>query len=215
MENFIHIVYFLCFCLCFYIFINFLYYLIHCCRHDRRYRSSGTRIISNKGIVIKELVKRYPDLYISECKKMDIRQLKEYLDGTDIPEFMNKKSIKKEHLIVAINSIKEFDSSSLRNLKYITKDKLRKIYRILRTPIDDINVPDKFLCEISLEIMNEPVTSDGIHFFEKIVIEKWLENNLTHPLTRLSLKNEDLWVDVKLKSDIIDYKKAYYLDKIL
>ena len=49
---------------------------------------------------------------------------------------------------------------------------------------DSGNIPNEFLCPISLEIMRDPVICKDGHTYERAVILKWLETNSVSPLTR-------------------------------
>lgn len=58
------------------------------------------------------------------------------------------------------------------------------------------------ICPISLDIMRDPVmTCDGLTY-ERVDIEKWLQNNDTSPKTNLKLANKNLFPNYALKEMI-------------
>ena len=71
----------------------------------------------------------------------------------------------------------------------------------------DLIINKDFLCNISDEIMTDPVYA---HYcpqqkFEFNVIKRWLRENQTHPCTRAPLHVEDLVHDIELKAQIDNF----------
>jgi hypothetical protein len=69
-------------------------------------------------------------------------------------------------------------------------------------------VPDEFICPLTLSIMVDPVMDAYGHNFEKSAIMAWIyEGNTTCPLTRRKLKPRNLANNTNLKDDIEDWKR--------
>ena len=64
---------------------------------------------------------------------------------------------------------------------------------------------DGGICPITGDIMQDPLTTPEGHSFEKEAIEKWLQENLTCPLTRASITLESLIPNSNLKQAINDF----------
>ena len=65
------------------------------------------------------------------------------------------------------------------------------------------DLPDEFVCPITLTLMTDPViTSDG-QTYERKAIEDWLQRNSTSPLTAVELDNKNLIPNVALRSQIL------------
>jgi hypothetical protein len=66
-----------------------------------------------------------------------------------------------------------------------------------------LDVPNSFLCPITLEIMEDPVaTSDGFSY-ERTAIEYWLRRgHRTSPMTGLPLEHEELIENITLRKVI-------------
>lgn len=174
--------------------------------NDNRYQNPNTRISQRK--ILKNMVRaKYPDVYVSFYKRKTENELMQILNGDIVPDLMNKRSISKSQYLTAIRNFHIFDRSYL-NRK--TKRQLEQIYRTLRTPMD-IDVPDEYMCTISLDIMKDPVTCNNGNNFDRHVIETWLEEHNTHPLTRQPLHKEDLVRNTELRKQINDFVKAYYM----
>ena len=76
----------------------------------------------------------------------------------------------------------------------------------------DIEIPEEFLCPISLSVMKEPVMSKDGKNFEKAAILDWLNRGNTEcPLTRKLLKPSLLVPNNNLKMAIYTWKKTHGL----
>lgn len=69
-------------------------------------------------------------------------------------------------------------------------------------------IPVKFCCPITFEIMRDPVMTKYGHNFERSAIEQHLQTNKTCPLTRKPLDTDGVFSNLQLKEDI-----AEFLDK--
>ena len=85
------------------------------------------------------------------------------------------------------------------------------------TMTEEMDVPDAFVCPISLQIMSNPVTDiNSGHTFERKTIEEWLirsKGSGTNPLTRGPLRLSDLVPNTELRTKIMKWKvKSGYQD---
>ena len=173
---------------------------------NNRYQNPQTRISQRK--ILENMVRaKYPDVYVSFYKRKTENELMQILNGDIVPDLMNKRSISKSQYLTAIRSFHIVDR---RYLNSNTKRELEQIYRILRTPMD-VDIPDEYMCTISLDLMRDPVTCNNGNNFDRHVIETWLEEHETHPLTRQPLHKEDLVRNTELRKEIHDFVKAYYM----
>ncbi len=75
----------------------------------------------------------------------------------------------------------------------------------------DQEIPDEFICPITLEVMTDPVFSEG-HTYERSAIEEHLENaklkktNPINPMTGLPMVNTSLTPHTELKDKIEQFK---------
>ena len=69
--------------------------------------------------------------------------------------------------------------------------------------------PPCFICPLSLELFHEPVIAPSGVSYEKYMIEEWLSQNESDPLTRNELKLCQLYPNRHLKDAIDDFKKFY------
>jgi hypothetical protein len=74
--------------------------------------------------------------------------------------------------------------------------------------IDLDNVPQEFICPVSLELMDDPLMSkDGQNYDRKSIVE-WINiGNSSCPLTRKPLRLSDLVPNHKLRKEIMEWKK--------
>ena len=69
-------------------------------------------------------------------------------------------------------------------------------------------VPDDFICPITAEIMNDPVsTSDGFTY-ERVAITEWLRTKDTSPKTGAKLESKTLYPNHSLRSMIRAFNEA-------
>jgi len=66
-----------------------------------------------------------------------------------------------------------------------------------------VNV-DHFICPLTLDFMNDPVTTKWGHTFEREAIEEWISLHENCPLTRKSLTLDELYPCIALKNAIED-----------
>lgn len=66
-----------------------------------------------------------------------------------------------------------------------------------------VEVPSRFICPITLEVMSRPLKSKSGHNFERSAIRAWLRKGYkTCPLTRLPMHEEDLVPNQELENSI-------------
>ena len=59
--------------------------------------------------------------------------------------------------------------------------------------LDEIEVPEEFLCPITQDVMRYPVLCSDGFIYEKAAIEEWLvSRRKTSPMTNLPMKNTDM-----------------------
>ena len=61
----------------------------------------------------------------------------------------------------------------------------------MEEPEEEINIPQEFICPISLEIMKVPMIFPDGQTYEKESIKKALSINPHSPLTKISMKYEE------------------------
>ena len=67
----------------------------------------------------------------------------------------------------------------------------------------ELDIPDDFICPITLQIMTDPVIAPGYpQRYERSAITAWVEGNRTNPVNRQPLHSRDLVADKNLKAQI-------------
>ncbi len=72
---------------------------------------------------------------------------------------------------------------------------------------DTIEIPDKFICPISKELMINPVVISNGKIYEKSQIEKWLIDKDTDPQTRDLLIHKEVCPVISVRQEIIKFLK--------
>jgi Mg-chelatase subunit ChlD len=70
-------------------------------------------------------------------------------------------------------------------------------------------IPESYLCPISKMLMNDPVSVQDGHSYERNEITKWFSKNNTSPMTNLVLDNKILTDNLTLKSAINEFKQKF------
>ena len=60
----------------------------------------------------------------------------------------------------------------------------------------EVEVPEEYVCPLSTEIMREPVSCPSGITYERCWIERWLETEVTCPVTRKALNARQLFPNV-------------------
>jgi serine/threonine protein kinase len=72
---------------------------------------------------------------------------------------------------------------------------------------DDDEVPERFICTLSQDVMDDPVvTADG-YTYERVMIEGWLRDHNTSPRTNLPLADKRLTPNQDLKAMIREWRE--------
>ena len=69
-----------------------------------------------------------------------------------------------------------------------------------------IQIPDAFICPLTLECMETPMMSRSGHSFERSAIIAWVKERGTHPLTREPMNLRDLISNSSLQEQIRGWK---------
>ena len=68
--------------------------------------------------------------------------------------------------------------------------------------------PEEHLCPISYEVMVDPVVAADGHIYERVQIERWLEDKKTSPLTNANLSTNVLYPAHALKTIIDNWEEG-------
>ena len=79
---------------------------------------------------------------------------------------------------------------------------------VSRQNAKQISPPFSFLCSITREVMDDPVSTADGHSYERLAIQQWLEHHNTSPLTNAELSNKDLIPNRTLKAAIEEWRIA-------
>lgn len=71
------------------------------------------------------------------------------------------------------------------------------------------DIPNQFLCPITMDIMSDPVMLTDGHVYERKAIEKWLETNNKSPLTNNPIKKDIIIPCFTLRSLMQDYFEKF------
>lgn len=67
---------------------------------------------------------------------------------------------------------------------------------------DDLVIPEKYLCTISHEIMEEPVVASDGYTYDQKIIHKWVTQSSTSPMTRDTMSVNEWFLDKRLQEEI-------------
>ena len=93
--------------------------------------------------------------------------------------------------------------------RYQSSQFIPLLFNTMKLQCEEINsdgVPERFICPLTLEIMNRPLMTIAGHSFERSAILGWLRHNDKHPLTREPLSPRDLILNHALQEDIRRWK---------
>jgi hypothetical protein len=77
----------------------------------------------------------------------------------------------------------------------------------------DLEIPDEFICPLTLELMRDPVMTKYGNSYERSAILKWVAcGNARCPLTRRPLHLNDIVTNHQLRSKIRQFEKDNNLD---
>ena len=76
-------------------------------------------------------------------------------------------------------------------------------------PPPPVVVPKEFLCPITQEMMDDPVTTTDGHAYERLEIFRWLCTHNTSPLTGATLPNKFLTPALALRQLIAAFKAEH------
>ena len=68
--------------------------------------------------------------------------------------------------------------------------------------------PDEFICPIGLVLMEDPVLASDGHNYERRVIERWFEKQLTSPKTGEPLETAVVFPNRPLRCQITEWREA-------
>ncbi|WOK94283.1 U-box domain-containing protein 21-like [Canna indica] len=101
-------------------------------------------------------------------------------------------------------------ASARRKQRFISRLPFAKRISIADSPAAELHVPAAFRCPISLDLMKDPVTLQTGITYDRRSIETWLETgNLTCPVTKQALKDDDLVPNHSLRRMIQDWCVAH------
>lgn len=81
----------------------------------------------------------------------------------------------------------------------VAKARERRTRQLLR-------LPDAFVCPVTREVMDDPVSCADGHTYERSAIQHWLLSHATSPKTGLPLDSKRLVPNFALRSAIDDYR---------
>ncbi|KAJ3423960.1 ubiquitination factor e4 [Anaeramoeba flamelloides] len=114
-------------------------------------------------------------------------------------------------ILALLKTKKSYKSKIFPNFKkYINNiEKIKQQEKLKTQKIqgNEVTVPDRFLCELTYEIMTNPVKLPNGTIVEKAAINHHLLNDPTDPYTRLPLTIEDVEDCIELKNEILEWKK--------
>ncbi|GMH36005.1 hypothetical protein BSKO_03873 [Bryopsis sp. KO-2023] len=70
------------------------------------------------------------------------------------------------------------------------------------------DAPDRFICPITQDVMEDPVVASDGFTYERIAIQRWMTKTATSPMTRQRLQHRHLYTNMLLRSEMSDWKTA-------
>eukprot|EP01130_Rhizamoeba_saxonica_P016412 TRINITY_DN7581_c0_g1_i1.p1 TRINITY_DN7581_c0_g1~~TRINITY_DN7581_c0_g1_i1.p1 ORF type:complete len:678 (+),score=138.23 TRINITY_DN7581_c0_g1_i1:112-2145(+) len=75
--------------------------------------------------------------------------------------------------------------------------------------LNDLDIPEVFVCPITQDIMDDPVIAEDTHTYERVEIQKWINAHGTSPMTREVISADVLISNRALKNQIEEYKEEH------
>ena len=88
------------------------------------------------------------------------------------------------------------------------------IYRARSAEATDY-VPHEYMCPLSLDWYHDPVVAPSGHSFSRQWIEEHLKHSSTNPLTRDTLRMEELYTNVALQQAVSSYRLRHQRYRII
>ncbi|WP_194847733.1 U-box domain-containing protein [Candidatus Neptunochlamydia vexilliferae] len=127
------------------------------------------------------------------------KQIKALLRKGEIPHVVEKEGQPHEVLFPTQSSAASSSSNSSQSLLPLIRQGISHLKALLLSQ-KEADYPDDLLCPLTLDLFKDPVITNDGHTFEREAIEMHLKNSSTCPLTRKSLKKEDLRPNRALKN---------------
>jgi len=70
-----------------------------------------------------------------------------------------------------------------------------------------LKIPEEFICDITLEVMRDPVIAADGHSYERTAMEEWLRGHRTSPKTNIPLSHTTLMPNIALRQAIERFMK--------
>jgi hypothetical protein len=134
--------------------------------------------------------------------KVDVHY-KSYSNGKTLWYYVTNEKF----MLECINEFKLTRNDIPEHFHYLFKTELEKLIESKDT-INNNNVPHKYLCPISRNIMSNPVIISTGQIYDKQAISDWFKNNDTCPITRIRVATKDTFPVVYLKDEIMEYLKS-------
>ncbi len=71
------------------------------------------------------------------------------------------------------------------------------------------DIPDEFVCPITLNLMEDPVVLSDGHSYERINLVDWLKNNNTSPKTNQILPDKTFYTNYNLLKSIARFRERF------
>ena len=80
-----------------------------------------------------------------------------------------------------------------------------------RRKLNKVEIPDEFLCPITQELMEDPVSTEDGHVYDRKSIEQWFKDHHTSPTTNVRLKSKKLIPNLFAKKQIQQFKELNHI----
>mmetsp|Transcript_23801 Transcript_23801/g.28088 ORF Transcript_23801/g.28088 Transcript_23801/m.28088 type:complete len:296 (+) Transcript_23801:50-937(+) len=101
-------------------------------------------------------------------------------------------------LLSVINETVELNGDSfmpvMKKLNKTINTSMRQLLNISAIPTKEFRpLPDVYYCPITISLMHDPVIDPDGNTFERVAVEKWINENKSSPITRTPLSTNDLY----------------------
>mmetsp|Transcript_63324 Transcript_63324/g.169287 ORF Transcript_63324/g.169287 Transcript_63324/m.169287 type:complete len:255 (-) Transcript_63324:109-873(-) len=135
------------------------------------------------------------------------QQVKFSAQSISLDGYIGTGSVKNNVRVVYVQRPRHLDDGELWTLLYNSMSRHATLARLVDQASaiasdKGLEIPDDFLCPITLDIMCDPVVASDGHTYEYSAIAEWLRTHARSPLTNGAMRAEDLRTNLERRNEI-------------
>ncbi len=168
---------------------------------------------NGRGLCFHSQYSYHSQTYRCVRRTVKIRNCKDFIYYSWLNEFDRVSAIDAYKIYTQFLERISLAPTDVRASEAIARAELAALQAQSRWCAPEQTAPEDFQCMISLALMEDPVYVVGSpqRKFERKVLEKWLETNPTHPVTRLPVSPENIITDDETRERIMTWMRSFLL----